>query len=1464
MNSPKQNAWFMSVLEIRHRTGRIETRELSKAVPLLVGQLASSDIRVEADGVAPVHCRISWKRKNFEVAAVSAEGVQFNGAMVRNKVLLPGDVIRVGDVEIVLLAEPRQLETPPPAAPAVPNPATTSPAKAPFADTENRPAGMLLSQYELQSITTDSLPVRSFHISSQLAAESEKQKTAAVPNGSPALPGSGKELKGDADGERHAGMSRVDHADLAPAELNDLNQSEIDLDRLAEHEQNSMTLDSPFGGRVKPKPGAAGRPLRRLPCRVRPGERDPLRSPLVIGLLSGSLLLLLSAATLWFVMSREKSQRQYNLAKTQLQNGEYPQAIESFELFLHDNPRHALAAEARVDIGTARVEQSLGGGSPAWDKGLEAVQAFIDDNRNSKPFQDPESLLRQFVLKSADRIAFGAIETARALHKRPLLSASAEAVKLIEFYSRDNLPEDRLKELAHATQAADAAILQHDTFDAAVQKIDEALGARQSAVALREYRHVLDRYRPPDSPGYAAVVAYRPLTDRLKKACDLERVLTTRDESPGAPPATAIPEKHNWPQLTLARRNRARTDVVSTGATAFALAEDCLYGVDSATGEPLWRRVIGLESPFAPVPVSAGQPALLVWDGRQRELVLLLLRTGDVVWRLPLATTPVGAPRVHEGQIYLTTAGDLLEQIDLQSGHGGARLKFPQKVVGPCAVSLSGERLYVPGHENVLYVLTRRPLACEQVVWLGHAPGAIQAPAVMMRHLLLLSENDRQKECLLRVLNTEPEDRKPAEIATQRIKGQVRDLPILRGKELLVPSSPGRVSAFVVAETGDERSLSFVATSQVKNAGGSPIFLSTGPDGQMWTYCSALRRFELTQNSLLPEKEELAVGLASQPLQVSGDSLFLGRRLPYSRAVLFSEADRQQMAVQWQVALGAGILAATTPAGQDGSVLCVTTLGDLFQVTPQKLARGGFDLQALGQIPVPEGLSESLSAVRLSDGRLAVYCSGAEPRLWLPGSDGMSRERKLTRALQTDPVRLAGGLLLALPGRLRLVGRPAGEPAVEDLPAPLGQAEPPRWTSLAAIDETHALVLSEKGRVARIQFGIAPVPHLEEITDWEAGSPVDLPLALAGDRIFLVDAASRLVMLKTGTLEPMAETTLEATAAARPRPIGDQVLVELKADRLVSFDAARKLEKKWELPLSGGALTGDPLVADGRLIVALSSGRILWVDRETGKETRTLDLGQQLGFGPQQWGELIVVGTIDGTLISLNGRVNDRQWLQIDNMKIQMLERISHNRPFCPWYECGLRRAIGCCVLATLSFVARPDGMAQAAQPEADPAETEEPAGNDDDKLPMLDKNGTAVVSANDAGSASRLGSLEQQSGDRMRTGISTTENDRGDRATSQAGGAQSGGKRKRSRHAPPGGAVVSPHHAADGRGARLQTARPVHQRDHLLRRSDAPSRGPTARRPPGSEGLRITDGPRRAPYGVARGRGPQRSGVIY
>lgn len=1194
-------------LEIRQPAGKVETRELSKKIPLLVGRLPANDIRVNVDGVAPVHCRISWNRRNFEVAAATPDGVEWNGATVQQAMLSPGDVVRVGDVEIAVHAERPVEEVPAVSSYALENAVFDD-------DTESNPLDAASAEMLLKPVTGDELPVRSFQFSSELShavppvsEEKSPPPSTEAPPAPPAPP---------LPAGRSVGMQRVpvpaEILSLPDDEDDDLVEKPILLRRSKSEDKGLAASTSLLKEKLKGPPR-------------RPGEQEVLRSPLVLGLGVGTLVLLLAGATIWFVLNREAAEREFKVARAQMDSGQYAQAIEAFEQFLHNRPRHGLADEARLAIATARVEQPISGSVPAWDAGLQALDGFINQYRDTKPFQDIQSTVRQYVIKTADRIAMGAAEGARTGRKQPLLAVSASAVKVFELYSPpDNRPTDRLQEIARTVRAAEAAILERETFDGVVRKMDDALTAKTPLAALPEYRRLLDRY--------STALEYRPLNDRLKKSLALEQSQTTHDESrreairEDRPPATPTPP------LTLTRRIRTRSDLASVGNSAFVVAEDCLYGVDTITGEPLWRRVVGFDLPFPPLVVAAGVPSVLVYDTRYRDLLLVEQRTGKLVWRLALEAAPQGLPLVHEGQILVATAAGTLEQVDLQSGASSSRLKFSQGVVGPPVVSMSGERLYVPGHANVLYVLSRRPLACEQVTWLGHGPGAIAAPALMMRAYLLLVENDRADSAQLRVFDTAREDQPPRPIAQERIDGQVLESPIIRGKQLVIPASPERVSAFTVAETGNQQSLALVASYQVKNAGGSPVFVALGADDQLWMLSSALRRLTISRDSLLPDKQEMAVGLASQPLQLAGDAIYVGRRLFHSRAVIFSEADRNHMTTQWQTSLGAQVLAGTAPSA-DGATLCVTSLGDLFQVSVDRVTRGGFELQSLGHVAVPEGLNDSLSASRLGDGRLAIWCGGSEPRLWITGNDAVIRELKLTQPLQAAPVSFGPGVLLPLAGRLRLVGRNGDAPIAEDLPAPVSESAAATWQSVVPLDDTQALALNSHGRLARIQFRTSPVAHLAEITDWEAGRPVDQKLAVDRSRALVVDAAGRLVLLDASSFEPLGEFMLDQPASQAPLSVDDQAFVEVGGSKLVCFDLTQRLARQWELPLNGASLLGSPARLAGKLLIAFVDGRLLLVDPMNGEVTSTVDLKQRLGFGPQLWGQHVIVGTLDGSLL---------------------------------------------------------------------------------------------------------------------------------------------------------------------------------------------------------------------------------------
>jgi hypothetical protein len=133
--------------------------------------------------------------------------------------------------------------------------------------------------------------------------------------------------------------------------------------------------------------------------------------------------------------------------------------------------------------------------------------------------------------------------------------------------------------------------------------------------------------------------------------------------------------------------------------------------------------------------------------------------------------------------------------------------------------------------------------------------------------------------------------------------------------------------------------------------------------------------------------------------------------------------------------------------------------------------------------------------------------------------------------------------------------------------------------------------------------------------------------------LYLVDDSPRLVMLDAASLEPQATIVLDVPAIAHPRPAGALVLTELKTGTLVAFDSKSKLEERWRFPLNGDWLAGDPIAEGEQLILSLSDGRVVWLDAKTGAVAKSFDVGQQLSFGPQRWGENLVVGTLDGSLV---------------------------------------------------------------------------------------------------------------------------------------------------------------------------------------------------------------------------------------
>ncbi len=1150
----------MPVLLIQNASGETEILELSKHVPGAIGRHSSNDVRVDDPDVHVLHCRVSWNSRGYEVVAGSSAGVEVNGKKSTSAVLTLGDCVQVGSVGLF------------------------------YYDRRDQAEAALRGEDVVQDVTVDN-PRTPVDLGRAVRRAMEPQPE---PEPDPV----DKPVRGRALPPR------------APSEYFAVRDSEEAIP-VEPEVQAPAAPPAPIPNLFSSKP-------------VRPGEQDVMRSPLVMTLGIGFVILVMMSLALWFVIGRDSSEKAYQSAVIELEQQRFSQAITLFEEFLKVYPDHYHAAAARHALGLAKVEQPIAGAVPAWDRGLKGLDEFVTKHRREREFSE----VLPKVLDLAQRIAKGSAENAGTAKKPELLKITTSATQLLQQYSpQDKPPKEALLEIEAAVQQAEAAIRKHETFQQALTQIDQSLKANKPFAAFEGRRKLLLKY--PD------LSSDKALQTRLQQAVETERKLTVRKVLDQAAQTTEMAQPVVLPGLGLIRQSRTRADTVPGETNVFTVAHETCFAVDSLAGSLKWRRVIGLDTPFPPQPVSLDVMGLLLFDTRVNDLILVRQRDGGLIWRQHLPEPAAAAPLVHAGQIFIPTRGGKLCQLDAVSGKLVAQLSFSQPPGTSPILVANEERLVMAGERAVLYTLNYRPLECVAVTYTGHAAGSMRTPLLKMGDFLLTAENDRQDSALLRVWDVNAGDKPLTQLAADRIAGQVREPAVLRGKQLVIPSNPERLASFTISDEKGEKALAKAGSYQAEHPQGGPIYVTLGPDDEMWMTSSTLRRLQINAENILPQKGELGLGVATQPVQVLDQVLFATSRLPSNSATYFLAVDRQQMSSHWLSVFGSRALVMGTVPANDGSIPLLTDTGDIFSLTAAKLKAGGLDTRPVTTLTLPTGLNSSLGATVLSNGKIAAWCGGSQPKLWQLNVDGIvARESKLPEPLETTPILLGGGILLPLKGKLRLVESTEFNRGVEDLMSKVDPARPARWKGVVAIDSKQAIAVTDQGRVVRAQVRVEPIPHVADAASLELKSPVEQRPLLVGNRLY-VATGKVLRCLDVGTLESRGETALPDLVTHGPWLVGEALLMVCGRDQLVAV-TADPVAVKWQQKLTRGALAGQPLSHGENLVAASQAGEITLRKLATGAVVRTISVGQPLVLGPLSFQDQIFVATLDGSLLLLN------------------------------------------------------------------------------------------------------------------------------------------------------------------------------------------------------------------------------------
>ncbi len=532
----------------------------------------------------------------------------------------------------------------------------------------------------------------------------------------------------------------------------------------------------------------------------------------------------------------------------------------------------------------------------------------------------------------------------------------------------------------------------------------------------------------------ALVAAYpeqanqRDLVAKMTAANELVKKAVKVDMT-GRPAQTEPRTEPLGPASSLVLRQPPLAKPVANGPLVYALADGMAVALDGATGTPVWQVPVGLASPFAPLAIPGGT-ALLVVDARHHELVRLDARTGRFVWRQELGGRVTDAPLVLGNQIIQATPSGKLLFIDLTSGALRATLNAGVPLSRSPVSDESGQALYIAGERDVLFVLKLDPLGCEEVEYLGHAPGAIGAPPARIGRYLIVPDNAQLNESRWRVFMLSEDGLKAKAVQDVPIQGWTWSAPVASGSVVWALGDRGGVSALAVGAYGEPDPLRPLARIAPEAESSGPAFPIARSERELWVASGRSGRYLLDPAAAkLTASWTLAgAGPAIGPPQVAGPLLVLTQQNIDGPGVGLWGVDPANGAVRWRTILGAPWPSPPIADGKSDQLSALGVDGLPIELPHDLLARGGFvtaTIPALGEFRLPPGALARLEG----DGWTAVVPALGAATMLVRAGMGSFRQVTLPAPLGAAP--LAWGKELLVPGddgRVYLIDPITSEP----------------------------------------------------------------------------------------------------------------------------------------------------------------------------------------------------------------------------------------------------------------------------------------------------------------------------------------------------------------------------------------------------------------------------------------------------
>ncbi|NNE01146.1 MAG: PQQ-binding-like beta-propeller repeat protein [Pirellulaceae bacterium] len=939
-------------------------------------------------------------------------------------------------------------------------------------------------------------------------------------------------------------------------------------------------------------------------------------------------LLVLTGGGLYFVLSRGNADDFIDGANKLYDQQNYTAAQERYVDFVSafgDENQYSSLARTRITMTELYRASTMSDPTRALDLAKEKLPLI----ENEEGMEDERGNLAALLVDIADNIAAEATKETETPKKKELLAKLEEQIELtlnpqyVTSSMRATL-SSRLDAVEEARKRIERDISRNQRLDATVAGMTSALDAKETKKAY-DLRAELLRDFPE-------LGSNERLVDLIQQASEIQETLV----APSAKLPKTIegsPASESLQSIVLAAR---------TGGDVPSLRDEILYlraggsvlAFSGSDGKLRWRSFVGYGQDHAPVRLEGGAGMLLSESGKL-EIQRRKGEDGSIRWRSKIGE-PFNQPVADRDDVYVTTANGALMLLDAEMGDAKWSVQIPQPLqVGP-GIDSRAKLAFLPGDHSNLYVLKTQDGSCIDSYYLGHREGTIAvAPVALLGHLFVI-ENAAADYSRVHILKVAEDGTVTKAQDPVRMTGNVKVNPIIiQQRRLIVLTDRGQVSVYDVEPTAETEQVTVVARQLASYDEPTSTQMAVGKS-QMWITGTRIGRYELQINTgrVVPDwfKHE-GDTFIGEPFATE-DALIHARILRGTSGIRVTAADPKSGKEIWRNDVGVPVAMIKR---SDQEIHAMTTQASLFLLDRDALQSGS----TTGPIENPGGNGVAMrfeNPIEVDDDKRVFL--NQEARGQIAVFDATREREKLRLVTLNLPagtpvgggVISGGGLLLPLDsGGAALMqwqtGQRMGSP-FQPSSDPVGKVV---WTNPVKLaDDADQVVMADsRNSIYRIRVG----ENMRDLATGKLDNPFLGQIAGVGGTLIATTAgpsADFVVGHDMASLTEKFKTLLDGRVAWGPVSAGETCLLQTDDGKLRAFGDDGK--QQFEIALPSGRPVGEPVMAEGTMVLAGAPGWVIAFDPATGKLVGKMDIEQPISATPLVAGTRLLVPGAEGVI----------------------------------------------------------------------------------------------------------------------------------------------------------------------------------------------------------------------------------------